>query len=114
MADVVDWSNVRVREITQRLPAPGSRHIGCPLAWFKRVYPVVRGKGELAVALYLYRLRTIQQSRTVAISNERLLTELGIDRYAKYRALRRLAQAGIITVKRHGKKAVQITFREGR
>jgi hypothetical protein len=42
-----------------------ARHIGCPLSWFVQVFPVVRGKNELAVALYLYRLRTIQRSRTV-------------------------------------------------
>jgi hypothetical protein len=61
----------------------GARHIGCPLWWFTQVYPAVRGKGELAVALYLYRLRVIQRSCTVKVSNERLSAELGIDRFTK-------------------------------
>ena len=86
------------------------RHIGCPLWWFTLVFPIVRGKNELAVALYIYRLRMIRRSRTVAVSNTRLLTELGIDRFAKYRALRRLAGAGIIRIKRHNKRALEITF----
>lgn len=89
----------------------GGRHIGCPLWWFTLVFPIVRGKNELAVALYIYRLRMIHRSHTVVVSNERLLTELGIDRYAKYRALRRLADAGVIILKRRsGKRALQVKF----
>ena len=34
----------------------GDRHIGCPLWWFKLVFPIVRGKNELAVALYIIHL----------------------------------------------------------
>jgi hypothetical protein len=89
----------------------GGRHIGCPLWWFTLVFPIVRGKNELAVALYIYRLRVIHRSHTVVVSNEHLLTELGIDRYAKYRALRRLADAGVITLKRRSsKRALQVKF----
>jgi hypothetical protein len=62
-------------------PINSARHIGCPLSWFTLVFPVVRGKNELAVALYIYRLRTIQRSRTLKISNMRLLTELGSRNY---------------------------------
>jgi hypothetical protein len=91
-------------------PAAESRHIGCPLAWFTWVFPVVSGKNELAVALYLYRLRVIQHSRKVKVSNTRLLDELGIDRYAKYRALRRLAGAGIITVNRRRPGSLEVIF----
>jgi len=49
-----------------RKPPPvedASRHIGCPLWWFKAVYPIARGKSDLAVALFLYRQRAIQGSR---------------------------------------------------
>jgi hypothetical protein len=88
----------------------GDRHIGCPLWWFKLVFPIVRGKNELAVALYIYRLRIIRRSRTVVIFNTGLLTELAIDRYAKYRALRRLADAGIVQVRRHNKRALKVVF----
>jgi hypothetical protein len=89
-----------------------NRLIGCPLSWFRLVFPVVRGRNELAVALFLYRQRMIQRSRTVVVTNARLAAELGIDRFAKYRTLRRLADAGLITVRRHNKQALKITFRK--
>jgi hypothetical protein len=99
---------------TTHHPRPPStnarRHIGCPLSWFKLVFPIVRGKNELAVALHIYRLRMVRRSRTVTISNGGLLAELGIDRFAKYRALRRLADAGVIKVKRHNRRAIEVTF----
>ncbi len=87
-----------------------AHHIGCPLSWFKAVFSVVRGKNELAIALYIYRLRVVHRSQTVTVSNASLLAELGIDRYAKYRALRRLANAGIIAVRCRGKLALEISF----
>ena len=85
------------------------RHIGCPLAWFRQVFPVVRGKNELAVALWLYRLRSIRRSQTITVSNGPL-AELGIDRFAKYRALRRLAKAGLIRIKSNNRKALNVRF----
>jgi hypothetical protein len=91
-----------------------SRHIGCPLWWLKAVLPVMCGKNELVVALFLYRLRSIHRSRTVLVSNARLLAELGIDRYAKYRAIKHLEGAGLITVQRRDRKTLKITFRKHR
>ena len=87
-----------------------TRHIGCPLAWFRLVFPVVHGKNELAVALYLYRLRMVRRSRTITVSNVRLFAELGIDRFAKYRTLSRLANAGIITVRRRPNQSPEVRF----
>jgi hypothetical protein len=89
----------------------GARHIGCPLSWFNLVFPIVRGKNELAVALFLYRLRAVNRSRTVSVTNGGLLAELKIDRFAKYRAIKRLEDAGIVAVDRRNKKALKITFR---
>jgi hypothetical protein len=95
--------------------ADSPRHIGCPLSWFMLVFPVMHGKNELAVAIYLYRLRTIQRSRTVRVSNMRMLTELGVDRFSKYRALLRLAEAGIITLKRRGAgRSLEVVFNRKR
>jgi hypothetical protein len=91
------------------------RHIGCPLAWFMVVFPIMRSKNELAVALHIYRLRSIRRSRTVAVSNMGLLADLGIDRFTKYRALRRLAGAGLIKIKQHNnKRSLEITFLQKR
>jgi hypothetical protein len=89
--------------------APKDGHIGCPLSWFRLVFPVVRGKSELAVALWLYRLRSIRHSRTITVSNG-ALAELGVDRFAKYRGLRRLAKAGLITIKSNNGKSLCVRF----
>jgi hypothetical protein len=87
-------------------------HIGCPLAWFRRAYPVARSKGDLAVWLWLWRLRSIRRSRTVKISNSGL-AELGISRYTKYRSLKRFAEAGLINIRRKNKNALEVAFRTG-
>jgi hypothetical protein len=91
-------------------PAADDRHIGCPLTWLQLVFPIVRGKSELAVALAIYRLHVVRKSRTITVSNVSLLAELGVHRQAKYRVLRRLAAAGIITVARRSKRALMVTF----
>jgi hypothetical protein len=95
---------------TKRKPESRERFIGCPLWWFKAVYPVVQSKNELIVALALWRLRKIYARRTVTVANAYMLAELGINRWTKYRALKRLADAGLITVKREGNHALVITF----
>jgi hypothetical protein len=92
---------------------PDQRFIGCPLWWFMQVFPIVRGKNELACALAVYRLRIIQHSRIVSVSNA-YLTKLGIDRYAKYRTLRRLAGAGLLVIRRHNKRALEVEIRSKR
>jgi hypothetical protein len=106
--------DLATKPVGRACPIDPARHIGCPLSWFALVFPVVHGKNELAVALYIYRLHTIQRSRTVRVSNTRLLTELGIDRFAKYRALRRLAGAGIITIKRRHSGSLEVVFQRKR
>ena len=109
LADVVQPQ--RMRKAKPRTAEDPSRHIGCPMWWFKAVYPIVRGKGELAVALFLYRQRAVQASRTVPVTNVRLMAEIGIDRFTKYRAIKHLEDAGLITVRRRNKKALEVTFR---
>jgi hypothetical protein len=95
-------------------PVADARHIGCPLWWFNAVYPIMRGKGELAVALFLYRQRLVQGSRTITVTNVRLSSEIKVSRYTKYRAVKNLEDAGLVTVRRNNKKAVEITFRQRR
>ena len=83
---------------------------GCPLWWAKKVTPLVHGKGELLAAIYLWRLRAISHSKTVVMGNSKLLNELGVDRFAKSRALRRLEQAKLIRVRSKPGQAPRITF----
>jgi hypothetical protein len=98
------------RQSTKHARHSTSRHIGCPLSWFRLVFPVVHGKNELAVALFIYRLCAVHRSKTVAVANAHLLSELGIDRFAKYRALQRLAKVGLITIEYHNKRTLKITL----
>jgi predicted transcriptional regulator len=42
-----------------------------------------------------------------------LLAELGIDRQTKYRTLKKLAAAGVITVKHNGQHAPVVTLPKG-
>jgi hypothetical protein len=86
------------------------RHIGCPLAWLKRVYPVARSKSDIVVWLWLWRLRVIRRSLTVAVSNNGL-AELGIDRYAKCRSLKRFAKAGLIAIENRDGRSTTVTFK---
>jgi len=79
-------------------PRPISKGHGVySLAWLARVLPVVRTPAHLAVALLIYRECLLRRSNTVPLSNG-ALGELGISRYAKYRALACLREAGVIAI----------------
>src|SRR5262245_20543178 len=91
--------------------AGDTRYIGCPLWWFKLALSIMpHSSHELAVAIYVYRLRLVHHSKTVSISNERLAAELGVNRSATFRALQKLAEAGAIRIKRRNKQAWTVTF----
>lgn len=83
---------------------------GCPLSWIKKVAPLVHGKGELLVAIYLWRLRVVTRSKMIVLGNSRLLDELGIDRFTKSRTLRRLERAGLIRVRLKPGQAPRVAF----
>jgi hypothetical protein len=86
-----------------------TRHIGCPLASFRQAYAVARSKGDLAVWLWLWRLRKLCRNRTIKVTNSGL-ADLGVTRFAKYRALRRYAAAGLIGIRRKNKHALEVKF----
>jgi hypothetical protein len=113
--DLADAASSRVgrravRKASSRDTEDASRLIGCPLWWLKAMLPVVHSANELAVALYLYRQRVVQGSRTIKLTNIRLTAELGINRFTKYRTIKKLETARLITVRRRNKKALEITF----
>jgi hypothetical protein len=86
------------------------RLIGAPLWWFNAVFPIVRSKSELAVALYLWRRRVVCGGhKTFDVPNGELKS-LGISRYAKYRTLDRLSAAGAIRSNSKGKEAHTVTI----
>lgn len=86
----------------------GNQFIGCPIDWLKRVYPLVHGKGEIVVALWLYRRHTVCGGKPFTVANAELSWDFGITRQTKYRTLRRLEKAGAITLQRKGAKTVLV------
>jgi hypothetical protein len=108
--DLADVDVLAPRRAPDGAETEAERFIGCPRWWWDAVYPISRGKGELAVAIFLWRQRVVQGSRAVTVTNVCLMNEMGIGRHTKYRAIKNLEDAGLVTVRRLNKKAVEVTF----
>ena len=65
----------------------------------------------LHVGIALWHLRFLTRSRTVALSGK-LLEELGVSRFAGYRALTALEEAGLVSVQRHRGRNPVVTILE--
>jgi hypothetical protein len=87
------------------------KHIGCPVAWLKRVLPLVKSKEQLAVAMWLHRRRAVCHSNTFTVPDKELFEELGVTRFVKYRTLRHLEGAGLVAVARNGHLVTRVTMR---
>jgi hypothetical protein len=83
------------------------RYIGCPVAWFVWVFPLLRSKEQLALALYLYRRCCVCRSDTVTVPTDEL-TELGLGRWGKYRLLLSLERAGILRFEQSGQQTIKV------
>jgi hypothetical protein len=84
------------------------RHIGCPTAWLRRVLPVARSGEQLALALWLYRRHKVSGSPVFKAPNAELYDDLGLTRFAKYRALRRFEKVGMVRRLKTGPKDTSI------
>jgi hypothetical protein len=78
--------------------------IGCPMWWWQRVLPLVNTKGQLTVAIYLWRRRIVCGGRATFDLPNGELKSLGITRKVKYQTLNRLAAADVIRVARGSAK----------
>lgn len=87
------------------------RFFGCSEEWFNAVFPVVGGKHELAIAIYLYHLRALNRGGPFSLSNEKMAVRLGVSRYTKYRTIAKLEDAGLLSVRRSGKSSPVITLK---
>lgn len=96
--------------VKPKKPAPKDRHVGCPVSWLLRVLPVVKSPKQLAVAIWLWRRRTICGGRDTFSAPNDELRHWGIARSAKYRTLALLEAAGMIAIERCGKDALTITI----
>jgi hypothetical protein len=73
----------------------------------------MKGQPRALVWIQLLRLAFEEHSLEVRLSNARL-AELGVDRWAKYRALEELEEAGLLEVTRQPGRATLVKLREDR
>jgi hypothetical protein len=108
-----DGKRIEVETICREAPKRRRQrreHIGCPLKWLRRISPLVKTKEQLMVALWLHRRRAVCRSDLFTVPNDTLEKELGLSRYVKYKALRHLEMAKIITVVHNGKNSLAVRF----
>jgi hypothetical protein len=80
------------------LPRP-EKFLKGPIPWPWLCAAAAQGGKCLQVGLCLWRLSGAKKSPTVRLSNLEV-EELGVDRYAKSRALKKLEAVGLVSVKR--------------
>ena len=104
--DTLDPNRLAMRSMTtivalRRAPklARGQRFLKGPIPWVWITRAADLPGRALHTAMALWFLSGVTRSETVKLSG-RLLTELGVDRHAKYRALTALEGAGLVRVTR--------------
>ena len=77
----------------------GERFIKGPIPWNWMIKATAISGNAVAVSLAIWHLAGMMKTDTVRLSNK-ILAELSIDRSGKYRALKRLEKAGLISQKK--------------
>jgi hypothetical protein len=106
-----DGRRIEVETLPSRVPPRRQRadgYIGCPVEWLKRVLPLVKTKEQLAVTIWLHRRRAVCRNEVFTIPNESLQKDLGLSRHVKYKALRYLEKAKVVSITRNGKHALGV------
>lgn len=70
------------------------------------------GAATLWVSIILWHLAGLKKANSFLLSNLHL-HRWGVDRYTKYRALRALAKAGLVTIKDRGKRSPTVNIVTG-
>jgi hypothetical protein len=99
----------QVQPMVDAPPAPAKGYIACPLAWLARVRPAVASAVQLLILMLIYRRCLMARSRTVDLPNGEL-AQLGISRYAKYRALAQLREAGLVILEGRNGRSIRVTL----
>ena len=95
----VELTTVRARRSRQFIPP-------VPMEWFRRA---CRLPGKAVVVALAAWYRSKRQGSATVVLSQAGLSELGVSRQAKYRALRRLEEAGLVAVRRRGHKSPEVT-----
>ena len=104
-------SKVGLPSLSQKPPRhkPGGKFLKGPIPW-----PWVTTSAQLPgkafqVGMAIWFLAGIKNSRTVALSGK-TLEGLGVSRYVKYRGLKALEEANLVTVDRHAGRNPMVTI----
>jgi hypothetical protein len=111
-ADPLFWPETvaRARDIEEGLPRLAPGWVGCSLVWLQWASARTKTVKQLVVALLVLRQCRLQRRRTVGLPNGELRL-FGITRYAKYRALFRLEQVGVLRMEEQAPgRAVTVTL----
>jgi hypothetical protein len=106
-----DGQRIEVETLPSRVTPRRRRaknHIGCPVEWLKRVFPLMNSKEQLVIAIWLHRRRIVCGSDLFTVPNNALEMDLGLGRQAKYRTLRHLEKVKIIAIARNGKRSLRV------
>ena len=106
-----DGRRIEVETLETGIPTKRKRtdpFVKVPLDWAAKAAKATKTP-QAMVWIELLRLAWRAKSDTVALSNERLKNP-GVGRHSKYRALRALAAAGLITVEWRGRQAPIVTI----
>ena len=89
----------------------GERFLKGPIPWNWIVEAANVSGSALKISLALWLLAGMTKTGTVKLSNG-LLEELGISRPTKYRAIKAMDHAGLISVSQHSGNSPEITINE--
>jgi hypothetical protein len=87
----------------------GRRLVAFPWAFLVDVCRLTEGQAALAIAAFVYRRTYVCRSLTVTLPGAEL-TEIGVYRKKKQRALASLEAAGIIRCEKSGRRSVRVTL----
>jgi hypothetical protein len=87
----------------------GEKFLKGPIPWNWLAQAASLTGRAIQVALALWFLVGVTRRRTVALSGS-VLRDLGVDRYAGYRGLNALEEAGLVSVSRHAGQNPMVTI----
>ena len=81
-----------------------------PIPWWWLAEAIALPGRALPVALVIWLWSGMRRSTSIRLSTRHIFSTVGISRFAVYRALDQLAQAGLIAVERHRGRPPLVTI----
>jgi len=98
-----------IKPNNKTIPRRGKNFIKGPIDWEWICLAAQCGGKALQVALTIHFLCGMKYTNTVKLSNK-IMSDMGVDRFAKSRAINRLEEENLITVVREQGQAPTITI----